>query len=146
MDLDRFFPYRLARLADAVSRAITPVYSQRFGLSRDEWRVLAALAERKAVRTADLIAQTTLDKMQVSRALARMESAGLIERESDPGDARARIVRSTAAARALYRKIVPMAQARENYLLEALSADERALLDATLDTLLEQARQLEQQG
>lgn len=146
MDLDRFVPYRLARLADAVSRAIAPVYAQRFGLSRDEWRVLAALAERKAVKTADLIAQTTLDKMQASRALARMESAGLIERSPDPDDARARIVRSTAAARALYRKIAPMALAREAYLLEVLSPDERRLLDATLDTLFERARQLEQRG
>ena len=146
MNLLKFFPYRVARLADAVSRAVAPVYAERFGLSRDEWRVLAALAEENQMKTTDLIAHTTLDKMQVSRALARMESAALIERAPDPEDGRARIVRPTGAARKLYQKIVPMVQAREAFLLEALTPQEREVLLGAMDKVMERALQLERQG
>lgn len=146
MNLLKFFPYRIARLADAVSRAVAPVYTERFGLSRDEWRILVALAEERKMKTVDLIAHTTLDKMQVSRALVRMESAALIERVADPEDARAHIIRPTSAARTLYRKIVPMVQAREAFLLEALSKEERRVLFNAIDKVMERAQQLERQG
>lgn len=146
MDLQRFFPYRIARLAEAVSRAIAPVYAERFGLSRDEWRILAALAEVDSIRTVDLIAHTTLDKMQVSRALARMESAALVERVPDPDDARARIVRPTRDARKLYRKIVPMVEAREAFLLDVLAPHERQMLLDAMDRVMARAQQLERQG
>src|SRR5512139_291376 len=128
MELQRFFPYRLAVLADVVSRAIAGVYGPRFDLGRDEWRVLAALAEGP-MKTGEVIAHTTLDKMQVSRAVARLEGNGPIEREADSADRRARVLRLTSEGRTLFRRIAPLAQAREAFLLEALDADERRVLD-----------------
>ncbi|MBL8352886.1 MAG: winged helix-turn-helix transcriptional regulator [Burkholderiaceae bacterium] len=146
MDLQQFFPYRLARLAEAVSQATAQVYSERFDLTRDEWRVLAALAEAGAVKTAQVLESTTLDKMRVSRALARMEKAELVGRSSDPDDGRGQLVRLLPAGRALYRKIVPMVQAREQYLLEALGPAEREALDKAMDKVRERALQLTRQG
>jgi DNA-binding MarR family transcriptional regulator len=145
MDLQRFFPYRLAVLADAVSRAIADVYEQRFDLGRDEWRVLAALVPGP-MKTGDVIAHTTLDKMQVSRAVARLEAGGLIEREADSADRRTRVLRLTAAGRTLFRRIAPLAQAREAFLLEALDADEQRVLDRALDKLRTRAQLLERAG
>ena len=72
MDLQTFFPYRVARLAEAVSQATAQVYGERFGLTRDEWRVLAALAGRGEVKTTVVQESSTLDKMRVSRAVTRM--------------------------------------------------------------------------
>lgn len=135
MKLQAFFPYQLAQLAEAVSRSVASVYADRFGLSRDEWRILAALAEQGQMQASDLVPHTSLDKMQVSRALGRMETAGLILREPSPEDARARIVKPTAQARRLYRKIVPMVEEREAYLLQALSTSERELLLRAMQTI-----------
>jgi DNA-binding MarR family transcriptional regulator len=146
MNLQVFLPYRLAVVSEAVSRSLAAVYAQRFKLSRDEWRVLAALALRDDIKSTELGALTTLDKMQLSRALMRMERDGLLEREPDSADRRNLVVRLLPAGRALYRKIVPMAQAREAYLLESLDAQERAALTSALDKLLDRARQLQQQG
>ena len=106
MQLDQFFPYRLAVLSDAVSHATALVYSSRYDLTRDEWRVLAALANKKQMKTAELIAHTTLDKMQVSRALARMVRDGLVERTTDADDRRGHRLRLLAEGESLYRKIV----------------------------------------
>lgn len=145
MDLQQFFPYRLAVLAEAVSRAIADVYGERFDLTRDEWRVLAALAGGP-MKTGDVIAHTTLDKMQVSRAVIRLEAHGLVEREQVAGDRRARVLRLTPAGRALFRRIAPLARAREAFLLDALDADERRVLDRAIDKLRERARLLTQTG
>jgi DNA-binding MarR family transcriptional regulator len=146
MNLQVFLPYRLAVVSEAVSRSLAAVYAQRFKLTRDEWRVLAALAARDDIKSTELGALTTLDKMQLSRALTRMERDGLLEREPEPADRRNLVVRLLPAGRALYRKIVPMAQAREAYLLESLDPQERAMLATALDKLLDRARQLQQRG
>jgi DNA-binding MarR family transcriptional regulator len=141
MELQRFFPYRLAVLADAVSRAIAGVYGPRFDLGRDEWRVLAALAQGP-MKTGEVIADTTLDKMQVSRATARLEAKGLIARDSDPDDRRAHVLRATTQGRTLFRRIAPLAQAREAFLLEALDEEERRVLERAIDKLRDRARLL----
>jgi len=145
MALSSFFPYRLAVLAETVSRSIARVYAERFDLSRDEWRVLAALGENGAMKTQATLLFTTLDKVQVSRAVARLEGRRLVEREADPSDRRSRILRLTAAGRAIYRQIVPLVRAREDYLLAALAAGERKALNRAIDGLLARARALERQ-
>jgi DNA-binding MarR family transcriptional regulator len=146
MELETFFPYRLAVLTEAVSRSMAQVYGERFELTRDEWRVLAMLSNVPAARTAAVIERTTLDKVSVSRALARLEGKGLVERASDPQDRRSDLIRLTTAGRALFRKLVPMVRSREQFLLDALGPAERAALDALLDKLLVRARQLARQG
>lgn len=146
MKLTAFFPYRLAVLADQVSQCMAQVYAARFELGRDEWRVLAALYEHPTMKTTDAIAHTTLDKMQASRAIARLEGAGLISRSEDEQDRRHRVLTLEPAGRALVRKIIPLVQAREAFLLETLDDQERAVLDRALDKLTERARQLARQG
>ena len=133
-------------LAEQVSLATAQVYRERFALSRDEWRVLAALAHQGEIRAADVKDRTTLDKMQVSRALARLEAQGLVARAPDPDDGRASRVRLLPAGNALYRKIVPMVQAREDYLLSDLTPQERKVFAAAIDKVEVRARQLTRQG
>lgn len=146
MDLQSFLPYQLALLAEAVSRSIAQVYAERFDLSRDEWRVLAALDETGTMKTRDAALYATLDKMQVSRAVARLEQGGLLTRNVDPEDRRNRILKLTRAGRTLMQKLVPMVEAREAFLLEDLTPEERALMASAMARLLERARQLERQG
>ena len=146
MELSRFFPYRMAVLAEVVSQSLAQVYSERFGLTRDEWRVLAALAEYGTAKTTDVIDSATLDKMRVSRAVARMESAGLLERLANPDDGRSWLLKLKPAGRSLFHKIVPVVQAREAFLLEALSSQEREVLDRAMDKLRDRALLLVQRG
>ena len=146
MNLQRFLPYRLAVLTDAVSQSLSLVYRERFGLSRDEWRVLAALADCGTVKTLRVIEHTTLEKMQVSRAVQRLEAAGLLVRRPDPDDGRGWLLGLSPGGRALYRKVVPVVEAREAFLLDALDSSERQALDSALSKLLERARLLGAQG
>jgi DNA-binding MarR family transcriptional regulator len=146
MDLQKFFPYRLAVLAETVSLATAQVYSERYKLTRDEWRVIAALADAGEVRTAQIIEHSTLDKMRVSRAIARLEQDRLVGRAPDPEDRRGHLVKLLPAGAALYRKIVPMVQAREAFLLAGLDEKERALLDKAIASVQQRAAELVRHG
>ena len=89
---------------------------------------------------------STLDKMRVSRAVSRLTDTGLVARSADPEDGRAYRLRLLPAGLALYRKIVPMVQAREAFLLEALSPAEREALGRAMDAVQARASQLLRQG
>ncbi len=135
LDLQGYFPYRLARLVEQVSLSVAEVYAERFSLTRQEWRVLAALGARIEIATKEFPRLTTLDKMQVSRAMAGLEARGIVSRTSDPNDRRERIVALTPAGRALYRKIVPLALEREAKMLALLTPEEVKILDRAMRKL-----------
>ncbi len=142
MKLQAFLPYRLAVLSEVVSRSVSAVYSTRYQLSRDEWRVLAALGDGGPMKSTAAALYATLDKMQVSRACARLEARGLIARREDREDRRNKILLLTAAGEALLAELVPIVQAREAYLLQALEGAEIQELERIIDKLMARAREL----
>lgn len=135
LDLQQYFPYRLARLAEQVSLAVAEVYLERFSLSRQEWRVLAILGARAEIATKEVGPLTTLDKMQVSRAMKGLEERGIVRRTHACDDRRELIVALTDAGRALYRKIAPLALEREAKLLAILTPEEIKILDRVMRKL-----------
>lgn len=145
-ELTRFFPYRLAVLAERVSLAVAQVYADRYELTRAEWRVIAALGTRGEMSAKDVGPYSTLDKMQVSRAVARLEAAGYVEREAFESDRRAKLLRLTPSGHALVQKLAPLVLAREDYILGALSPSERAALDGIMDAVLQRAEGLIRRG
>src|SRR4051794_40868674 len=70
LELETFLPYRLYRLADAVSREFSTIYSDRFGLTRPEWRTLAGLGQHGTTTATALGEQSAMHKTKVSRAVA----------------------------------------------------------------------------
>lgn len=143
LELDRFLPYRLSVLQLAVSRSLAQIYAERFDLTRYEWRVLAVLAREAPLTAAEVAERTSMDKVQVSRAVARLIAAGRLARETDPMDRRRAPLRPTPAGRALYRQIVPLAKARERQLTSALTPTETRVLDRILDKLHRRAQDLQ---
>ena len=146
LSLEGFTPYRLAVLSHEVSNAVAQLYSERFNLSRPEWRVLAALGERKAMTAKEISDYSTMDKMQVSRAVARMLEDDVIASVEDERDRRRKILELTAKGAALHDKIVPLALARESFILSALTEEERAVFNTAVDKLVAKARELQQWG
>jgi DNA-binding MarR family transcriptional regulator len=140
--LTTFFPYRLAVLAERVSQAVAGVYADRFDLTRAEWRVLAALAANGEMAARDVGPYSTLDKMQVSRAVARMEERAIIERHEDASDRRAKILRLTETGAALFHELLPRVVEREAYILGSLDERERAALGSILEKIFTRADEL----
>lgn len=137
--LERFLPYRLAVLANTVSKGIARLYADRFGITIPEWRILAILGAFGPATASEIQSRSAMDKVQVSRAIARMLEARLIDRTVDATDRRRQTIAMTPAGERMYREIVPLAQSREAALLEGFSAEERVVLDRLLDRLQERA-------
>ncbi|GLR69012.1 MarR family transcriptional regulator [Acidocella aquatica] len=146
LHLQSFLPYRLVVLADQVSHCIAHIYSDRFNLTRPEWRALVALVELGPVSATEIAAHSTLDKMSTSRAIKGLEEKGYLRRADAAEDRRNKIINLTAAGRGLYNKIAPLVLAQETYLLEIFSADERSMLDRLLRGLEQRAQDLQKQN
>ena len=139
MQLESFFPYRLARVAEAVSQSMSQIYGERFQLTRDEWRVLAAAGEADSVPTKEIARRTSLDKVSLSRAASRLEERGLIRRTESPEDRRIKIVHLTEAGRVTVDEVNRIVSERAAYLLEGLEAGEREALEDAIGKLEDRA-------
>ena len=135
LDLDRFLPYRLSVLSNAVSQAIAREYASRFDLGVTEWRVLAVLAVSPGLSASAVAERTAMDKVAVSRAVSRLLAAGRIERDLHGEDRRRSVLRLSERGFAIYDQVVPIALGHERQLLAQLGSDERAALDRILDKL-----------
>src|ERR1700753_4064314 len=88
LDLDRFLPYRLDILAEAVSRALSNIYKQRYGLGVPEWRGLAPLRKYARITAKAIGGHSRMHKTKVSRAVAELERLGLVARAGSDADGR----------------------------------------------------------
>src|SRR5258706_606889 len=79
--------------------------------------------------------RTEMDKVQVSRAVARLLRTRRIQRSTDGEDGRVTRLSLSARGRAIYDEIVPLALQLEERFLSVLSRDERERFDALMTTL-----------
>jgi len=142
MRLDRFLPYRLSVLANTVSRALGESYEERFGLTIPQWRVIAVLGPEAALSASEIAEHSVMDKVTVSRAVARLVDDGRLLRATDPDDRRRSLLRLSRRGRSIYERIIPLARAYERDLLRALDPGDRSELDRLLTRLTDRARSL----
>ncbi|HTW86227.1 MAG TPA: MarR family winged helix-turn-helix transcriptional regulator [Candidatus Sulfotelmatobacter sp.] len=122
-------------ITEQVSRLVASTYADRFGLSVPEWRVVAHLGYSTSLSALAIAERTAMDKVKVSRALARLTARRLVRREVNPRDGRGAILTLTPSGRSVYERIVPAALAMEREILDALDPHEVAQLTALLDRL-----------
>jgi DNA-binding MarR family transcriptional regulator len=126
--LDEFLPYRLSVASNAVSQAIAHAYERAHGLSMQEWRVIAVVAEGGDLTQRDIVERTKMDKVTVSRAARSLEERELIRRAQNADDARSLRLSLTAAGRKVYVDVVPAALELEREVFRDLSARDLSAL------------------
>lgn len=130
-DLAAFLPYRLSVATNRVSQAFSRRYADAYGLAIPDWRVLAVVGNFAPLSANAVCERTAMDKVKVSRAVARLMRRGLLLRATDAADRRTHVLSLSQAGRRVYDGIVPMARGIERTLTAALSDGERdALLTA----------------
>jgi len=136
LDLDGFLPYRLDILAEAVSRALSRLYKDRYSLGVPEWRVLAHLGQYAPIAARDIAAHSRMHKTKVSRAVAALEDLGFLARAGSDQDGREELLSLTAKGKAAYDDLAPKAADFARHLLDDFTAAERRALDGAIDRLL----------
>ncbi len=133
LDLFRFVPFRLNRLAAEVSNALSGEYQARYGLDIPEWRVLATLGFRNDACSAQYISDCTrTHKSTISRAVTALMERQIVERVENAEDRREFRLRLTRKGRALYEELIPRLLRKEQDILSCLSASERKQFAALL--------------
>ena len=142
MILERFLPYRLSILSNRISRAIAKRYAKTFDLTIPEWRIIAVLGHRPGLTAKEIVEATEMDKVAVSRAVAKLAAARRVAASIDASDGRRQVLTLTSQGEALHARIAPIALESERRLLATLDARQRAQFDMLVDRLLNAAKVL----
>ena len=136
LELEHFLPYRLSILSNTVSQSIATEYQDRFELTMTEWRVMTILARFPEISARQVVDKSAMDKVAVSRAVARLVTAGRVDRGIHDGDKRRSVLQLSEAGWAIHDEVAPLARAHERELLARLDEGEQAQLNSILDKLL----------
>jgi MarR family transcriptional regulator for hemolysin len=107
--------------------------AQHHDLTLPQWRVIGQLAHADHCSQVELAGLIETDPMTVSGLIERLEAKGLVVREADPEDSRAKIVTITDKARALVIEMKAMAAEMYAEVFDGISEADRAI---TLSVLI----------
>jgi DNA-binding MarR family transcriptional regulator len=143
---DDLLNYQLKRLVNYGGAPAIRLCEGRYGVTRSEWRLLAALVEGGARTPSELAERAFFQRPVASRLLGLLVRKRLARR-LPPGSARVRAaVEATAAGRRLYAELFPQLAQINQRLMAALQEDEARQLETLLEKLWQRARQIHAEG
>lgn len=142
LDLDAHIPARLLTLSARIALHAARRSAKPHGLSIREWRIIQILGAQGPSTINDVASRVAMDFGGTSRAIAALETRGLVLRNGDALDRRVSRVHLSGDGVSLHDIIVPFAIEREKRLLATLDDAERVALQSILDKLERQASDL----
>jgi DNA-binding MarR family transcriptional regulator len=100
--LEAFLPYRLNRISELVSQRFAGIYRDRYGLTRPEWRALAALGQFGEMTATAIGRHSAMHKTKISRAVAGLNARKWLTRATDASDRRVEHLTLTREGRRVY--------------------------------------------
>jgi len=142
LNLERYLPYRLSILSNRISANIADTYSDKFGLSVTEWRIMAVVGEYPNVSADEVSVKTQIEKSMLSRAITKLLQRNLLEREFDCKDKRRSMLRLTTTGISVYDEVVPVSYDYERVLLTCFNDTEKDQFSELIDRLYQQAESI----
>jgi len=125
---------QLVFTAKAMREAFEDVLTAAGG-SLGTWIVLSALSEFGCMSQAALATKVRLEGATITHHIDRLEAAGLVRRQLDPGDRRVRRLELTDAGAELHLQLLAAVIELQQHVLAGLDKRERAALHKTLETI-----------
>ena len=138
-DLRELVSFKLRLLTTIYTKSLARAYGQRFGLTINEWRLLAQVQFAGKISMNSLAEQAQFDRGLTSRTVFALVKRGYITRRVDTRDARGVQVSLTAAGKRLFAEMIREAHQRNELLLSSLTRSERDALMEILAKLIAQA-------
>ena len=143
---DDLLNYQLKRLVKYGGAPAIRLCEGRYGITRSEWRLLAALVEGGARTPSDLAERAYVPRPVASRLLGLLVRKQLA-RHVAPGRVGPRAVaEATAAGQRLYAELFPQLALINQRLMAALDDDEARQLETLLAKLWQRARAIHAEG
>lgn len=127
-----FMPHRLMLLSRMIERETSRELQTDAGISAAEWRALAYICTMGSSSAAQICVAFEVDRAEVSRAVARLIEAQLIQREQARDQENRLTLTPTASGEALYRRIQAKRRDYFEWILQDLSQAERQTFDDVL--------------
>lgn len=134
--------HRVLVLSNTLARAAARHYPRRFGVRLPEWRVIDALHAGRAITAIEISQWLHTDKAWVGRSVERLIAGGYVKRRPDPEHGRRQILSLTAKGERAYEAVATAARRRNDNLLQALTAEERDVLERALGKLQDRATEM----
>jgi DNA-binding MarR family transcriptional regulator len=138
--LQRFAPYLMNRIMGRYNASMQAELSAA-GLSTAKMRTLAVLSAKNGLMVNELAVFCVIEQSTMSRTLAAMLDEGLVRREEDENDSRARRIFVTEQGRALFDELWPAMGAATEGMFEGIDEGEREAFVTTLQKILGNVRQ-----
>lgn len=130
-------PAQLLRRAHQLATAIALEHLADFNLTPVQFGLLIVLNERPGIDAKTLCQTLALDRASLTGVLDRMEAGGLVTREMDPRDRRARVLTLTPAGTDLLKRSSRKGVGTQLAILDAFTPAERERFMKLLSKLVE---------
>ena len=134
-DVRMFLPYLLNQAAEAASLEFQNVYKDRYGMLRNEWRVLFHLGIYGRMTASDIGARAQMHKTKISRAVQRLAERRYLVRTRDDADRRGEHLDLTKMGQKVYADLRSTARDYDAALVEGLSPQDAEHLRTQLIAL-----------
>ncbi|MBY5934583.1 MarR family transcriptional regulator [Tateyamaria omphalii] len=134
-DVRQFLPYLLNQAAEASSLEFQKVYKDKYGMLRNEWRVLFHLGIYGQMTASDIGARSQMHKTKISRAVQRLAERRYLTRTRAEADRRVEYLTLTSAGQRVYQDLKATAAEYDAALTDGMSRQEAALLRTMLERL-----------
>ena len=130
-------PYRMLILSRMIDRETQRQLQDDFGLSLAEWRLLAMGYALGPCSAARIGTAGQIDRAEISRALSKLESAGLVERAPDPEHGKRQILSITEKGEALHARVAEQRRSYFRDITSDLTDDVRADMEKAMVQMAE---------
>ena len=138
--LEGLVSFRLRLLANLYTKASASAYERGFGLTLNEWRIVALLSSGGKLSISRLADQAQFDRGLTTRVIATLIKHQFVKKERDIQDGRGEIASLTVQGQELVSEVMPLAAQRNEELLSCLTKNERVIFDSILNKLTDQAK------
>ncbi|MFT3966344.1 MAG: MarR family transcriptional regulator [Sphingobium sp.] len=128
--------HRLRQVSNHMSQSLARRL-EATGVTGAEWAMMRLLPGREPVPSGELAARMGMTRGAVTRLADRLIAKGLMRREGRQEDARTRMLSLTPRGTALLPDLAALADENEAHCFALLRPEERAVLAAVLDRLIE---------
>lgn len=107
---------------------VTRICESEYGITREEWQLMAMLADLGPMSPSEIAERTAIDRSQVSKTLAGLGAKKLVVRQRVAGDARRVQLQISGKGIALYQNLFPRVVRVHHSLLQGFTKSDRKRL------------------
>jgi DNA-binding MarR family transcriptional regulator len=142
LDLIEHLPFRIAIVSNLLALNRDWHIRSLSDLEPRELRVFINIGSYMPIKAADIAYQSRLDSYTVSRAVKKLQGAGLIEIEQDSQQRNVKNLKLNEKGKQLYEELVPALTERSQELEDVLSEKERQQFYTIIEKLENKAEQI----